>query len=142
MLATLGGLGLTDQARGILIAQCWTKVVGPEIASRTEPDGFSRGTLRVRASTAAWQNELTFLKAQIRDKLNELLGSALVKDIRVVGGSLRPRTGAPRLPWLGENPTGADLDAASSCGIAIKDESVRRAFEKLMCLHLAASRHR
>ncbi len=139
LMSALGELGLTDQARWLLVAQCWPAVVGPEIAARTEADGFSRGVLRVKASSAAWQNELTFLKDAIRDRLNELVGSKIVTDIRVVSGTVRARAAA-REPWQDEKPDRADRDAARSCGVPIGDDGVRAAFEELMARHLVASR--
>jgi hypothetical protein len=141
LTTALNGLGLTDQAKRLLIAQCWPAVVGPEIANRTEPDGFSRGVLRVKASSAAWQNELTFLKEEIRSRLNRILGHDVVKDLRVVSGSVKPRP-SDEPAWLKEKPTQADTEAAQAMGIAIADPELRRQFEELMCLHLRASRHR
>ncbi len=141
LMAALGELGLTDQARRLLIAQCWPKVVGPEIAARTEADGFSRGVLRVKASSAAWQNELTFLKEDIRTRLNQILGSQVVSDIRVVSGAVHASP-PPRPAWHGEVPAPADRDAARACGSPIGDAEVRGAFEELMAKHLVASRKR
>ena len=142
LMAALGELGLTDQAKRLLIGQCWPKIVGADIASHTEPDGFSRGVLRIRASSAAWQNELTFLKGEVKDRLNRLLGSAMVQDIRIVSGTIHPRRVETPPAWLTEPPTPRDQAAASSCGGAIPDAELRGEFEHLMCLHLRAVRQR
>jgi len=134
----LEAAGLTDQARRFRIYQGWRDAVGPDIGARTEPESFSRGVLVVRAHTASWQNELTFLKADIINKLNSLLGAGVVRDLKVVAGhgSAKRR----EAPYVAPAPTPADAAEAASCGRAIPDDEVRREFERLMRLDLAAKR--
>ena len=138
ILAALGELGLTDQARRLVIWQAWPRVVGPEIANRTEPEGFSRGVLRVKASSAAWQNELTFHKQEIRDRLNKVLGPGLVKDIKVQSGTVRPRE--REAPIVPPRPDDREKALAARAASDIPDAEVRAAFESFMGKHLALRR--
>lgn len=66
----------------------WEEVVGQPLAAESAPVGLDeRGLLTVRASTAAWAAQLRFLKAQVCDNANGILGSGAVRDVRVVLGS-------------------------------------------------------
>ncbi|MBN1962559.1 MAG: DUF721 domain-containing protein [Deltaproteobacteria bacterium] len=141
LLAALGKTGLSDQARRLMISQIWTKAVGKQTARHTEPDGFSRGVLRVKASSAAWQNELTFLKAEIINRLNDVLGKKIVREIRVVAGSVRRLSEVRKPPWLNQLSTAKEQEIADANSLPIKDDEVRASFEHLMCLHLKASRY-
>lgn len=142
LIGALSGLGLTDQARRLLILSVWAKAVGPDIAARTDPESFSRGVLVVRAQSAAWQNELTFLKAEITAKLNQVLGASLIKDIKIIAGAGRSRWRSGRPAWLTASPTSDDLAQAEQASAPIADPELRGEFERLMCLHLRATRAR
>lgn len=142
LMTALGQLGLTDQVRRIMICQLWSRVVGKQTASHTEPDAFTRGSLRVKASSASWQNELTFLKGEIRQRLNAVLGGNIVKEIRVVAGSVQHSFENGKPAWCNEAPTADDKAIAQSNSLPIGDSELRDSFENLMCLHLRAARHR
>ena len=71
MVAAFSQAGLSDQARRLRIWSAWAACVGARIAQHTEPHTFSRGVLTVRTFSSAWQNELTFLKAEMITRLNE-----------------------------------------------------------------------
>ena len=79
-------LGLTDVARRLRIGRAWRQAVGEQIANRTEPETFRRGVLLVKAASAAWQNELVFLREEIILKVNKALGGETVKELKVVTG--------------------------------------------------------
>lgn len=143
LVRTLMRSGLSDQARRLLIFQCWDEAVGKEIAARTQPESFSRGVLGVRAQSASWQNELTYLKSRIIERINEFLGEPMVRDLRVVRGQLVLRAAAPPPPVNLEADVPASVrDQAKQCGGVIEDADVRGQFERLMCRHLNAARKR
>ena len=129
LAGALQQLGLTDQARRLRISNAWADAVGDEIASSTRVHGFSRGVLTLKSATAAWQNELTFLKPQLIAKVNESLGRQIVRDIRVFGGRLPARSAPPPSP---PSPTAEDVAAAQSAALAIDDPDTREAFARLM----------
>ncbi len=138
MAATLGRLGLSEQAERLRIAQHWSAAVGPRIAERTVTHAFSRGVLTVKAASAAWQNELTFLKQDIIKRLNELLGERRVRELKVISGHLGSSTGRRGPPPA--RPTVDELSTASATAEAIGDPEVRAAFGGMMSHYLAHKR--
>ena len=144
VLGLLKKLGLTDQARKLRISAAWAQAVGPEIASRTEPQSFNRGVLVVKSASAAWQNELTFLKAEIIEKVNDALeGRATVKELKVISGTIAPREGKePPPPWIDESPTRDDLDVARDASLPIQDPELKRSFERALLLQRRRKRAR
>jgi predicted nucleic acid-binding Zn ribbon protein len=144
VLATLKKLGLSEVAKRVRISAAWAQAVGADIAARTEPQSLHRGLLIVRSTSAAWQNELTFLKAEILLKLNAALGKErAVRDLRVVGGSLRSRPPPSDRPkWLDEAPTGDDLDVARDASRPLVDSDLKASFERIVLLDRRARRAR
>ena len=144
VLSTLKKLGLSEVAKRVRISAAWSQAVGPDIAGRTEPQSFHRGVLVVRSTSAAWQNELTFMKAEILEKLNLALGKEkAVRDLRVVGGALRSRPAPPDRPkWLDEAPTRDDLDVAQDASQPIKDDDLKASLERIILLDRRARRAR
>ena len=136
VLGVLKKLGLTDQARKMRISAAWAQAVGPDIAARTEPQSFNRGVLVVKSASAAWQNELTFLKADIIARINEALeGRANVKELKVISGTITPRDyEEPPPTWLNEAPTEDDLDAARDTSLPIDDPEIKKSFERILLL--------
>jgi hypothetical protein len=73
----------------------WRDVVGPQIADHAEPTSLRRGVLRVRADSPAWATEIGYLGGDIRARVNEAAGRALVAEVRVWTG---PPMRRPRVP--------------------------------------------
>ena len=61
----------------------WSEVMGDRAAGMTELDSFKDFVLSIRVADASWRNELHFQRDAIRNKANEVLGTALVKDVRL-----------------------------------------------------------
>jgi predicted nucleic acid-binding Zn ribbon protein len=60
----------------------WENVVGERIAQMTTATRILQGVLFVHVKTSTWRNEHTLRKKEIIDKLNVVLGSSVVKDIK------------------------------------------------------------
>ncbi len=119
--------GLTDQARRVRIAKIWRDAVGPKLAERTAPESFNRGVLLVRTASAAWQNELTYLRSELIQRINEALGTELVKDLKVVSGRFHRHT-APSTRK--KRPlTAREQEAVDDAAQAIRDPELRGLFE-------------
>ncbi len=76
--------GLTvglNQQRAI---ECWDDVVGTTIAKNTFPEKVEHGIMTVKVATPAWRQELLFKKKHIIEKLNEIFGKQIIKDIRFI----------------------------------------------------------
>ena len=134
-------LGLTDVARRLTIARAWRDAVGPQIASRTEPDTFRRGTLIVKAASAAWQNELVFLREEIIAKVNKALGGEMVKELKIVTGRVHPPVTASPPPWTKTTPHRDDVTAAKDASSAIADDDVRATVERVIEKALRVERY-
>ena len=80
----------TGLASGVLGRE-WPSVVGERLAAETEPAALDgHGVLLVRASTAAWAAQITFLATAIAEAANKVLGEDRVGSVRVV---VKGRTG-------------------------------------------------
>jgi len=143
-MKTLKDLGLSDVAKRVRLSSAWNEAVGAEMASRTEPLTLSRGVLTIRSTSAAWQNELTFLKGEILRRINAALGKEnAVRELRVVAGTLRSAPKPVERPrWLDEAPTVEDREIAEDAALPLHDPELKAAFEKIVMLHRRASRGR
>jgi len=64
-----------------LVVEKWEEVVGSELSALTRAESFSNGVLRVAVKDSVWAYHLTMLKPRLVKKLNENVGSNVVKDI-------------------------------------------------------------
>lgn len=135
-------LGLTDVARRMTISRAWRQAVGEQIANRTEPDSFRRGTLIVKAASAAWQNELVYLREGIIAKVNAALGGELVKELKIITGRVHPPVKSEKPAWTKAAPHRDDLAAAKSVTSGIKDDDVRDAVARVVEKALRYDRHK
>jgi hypothetical protein len=67
----------------------WEEAVGAAIAAHARPAAFQGRLLVVHVSGPAWIQELRYHKADIIERLNRCLGSAVVGDIRFRTGMAR-----------------------------------------------------
>jgi hypothetical protein len=59
----------------------WPVAVGKKIAARTRAITLAGGRLRVDVEDAVWQRQLGVLKNQILARLEEILGTSVVRDV-------------------------------------------------------------
>lgn len=128
-----GALGLAERLREADIWRVWPDVVGPVVAGRAMPLRIIRGTLTVSVSSGPWMQELRFLTAMMRDKLNERLGGEVVREIvlkagRVDQADVPPQESAPRKKKL----TARQLAYIDEQSASIADSETREAFTALM----------
>jgi predicted nucleic acid-binding Zn ribbon protein len=85
--SVLDGLAVgRSLASGMALGQLgrqWAAVVGERLARECSPATLDGGFLLVRASSAAWAAQVKFLAGEIRDRANQVLGSAAVREVRV-----------------------------------------------------------
>ena len=60
----------------------WGEVMGPLIARHTEQVFISNQTLMVRVSNSALRAELSMMRTQIVNKLNDHVGVRIIADVR------------------------------------------------------------
>lgn len=66
------------------VLNCWGEVVGEAVQKNACPQRIVNGILFVKTKSPSWAQELKVLDNKIKSKINEMIGSAVVKDIRFV----------------------------------------------------------
>jgi hypothetical protein len=70
------------------LLEVWQKAVGPQISVQTRPDRLKRNVLFVKVSSSVWMHQLHILKQDIIEKINQLLGKELIKNIHFSMGDI------------------------------------------------------
>ena len=83
-----GGLTpeLSARLKDLVIWQSWEQAVGKAIAGRAQPLRLVGGVLTVVVASGPWMQQLSFMKAELRERINGLLGDERVKDIVLKAG--------------------------------------------------------
>ena len=102
LAAAIGGLlsdqGWTEQAAVGSVFNDWGRIVGPDLAAHTRPDGFADGELVIAADSTAWATQVRLLASMLVRRLNSELGEGTVRRVKVRGPA-GPRTrGGWRVP--------------------------------------------
>lgn len=111
----------------------WNDIVGDIIARNAQPEKIRQGTLFVKVSSHVWMQQLQYMKDQIADKLNQKLGADVVKNIFFYVGEISlpvSESGAKPFPPQPE-PAVLSEDILTT----IKDQDIRRAFQRLFAAH-------
>jgi predicted nucleic acid-binding Zn ribbon protein len=104
----LGRDEVLKKARAQSILKRWEEVVGPEMARRSWPDGYTNGTVWVAVTGSAWASELRLIRDQILNRLHMLGGEpGMFQDIR-----------------FGHRPLPARDEPVAEAGLAIEPEEV------------------
>lgn len=133
MQESLAGLGLAERLREAEIWRIWPDIVGEVLASRAYPVRIINGTLTVAVSSAPWMQELRFMTAMMKEKLNSCLGAEVVREIVLKAGRVeKPPAEVPDeiITVLPLTPHQLSLIEAQSA--AIEDPETRQAFIELM----------
>ena len=104
----------------------WKKVVGLNIAERTEPSQLDRGVLTIRCATSVWANELSLLNDQLIQRLKD--EGVHVRELRFRVGAIvtleRPpeRRASRKVP----KPVPLTPDVKEAL-LVVEDEELRQA---------------
>lgn len=137
----LVGLGLAERLREAEIWRIWPDVVGATLATRACPVRIINGTLTVAVSSAPWMQELRFMTAMMKEKLNNSLGAEVVREIVLKAGRVdQPPSEVqedivPPVPLTPRQQALIEAEAAS-----ITDPETRQAFIELMRASLEQQR--
>jgi predicted nucleic acid-binding Zn ribbon protein len=77
----------TNETLAVLGA-CWGEVVGETLGIHSCPAAMKGKQLLVHVSSSVWLHEMRFLKDDLIDTVNRLLGGTLVEDIRFKVGKV------------------------------------------------------
>jgi len=75
-------LGYEERLREQTALDVWDRVVGPEIARAAKPHSIKNGILKIKVTNSVWRNELTYIKEDIRSRMNAELERPVVSDIK------------------------------------------------------------
>ncbi len=75
-------LGIDKAIQQNMAVSRWAEIVGERISQISEADRIENGVLYVKVSSPVWRNELTFMKSNLINSLNEALAKNIVKDIK------------------------------------------------------------
>jgi len=138
-LATLLSRASPDNAspRGApLPPRAWHDAVGDRVARRTRPLRLERKVLTVRAATAVWAQELSFLAPAIVERLTAL--GCAVESLRFCVGPIEPPSRAPKPLPIKTVPPPRPLPKALSLAIErIEDPALRRTIARAATANLA-----
>jgi hypothetical protein len=130
---------LSDEVRHHRVCAEWLDIVGPRNAARTWPSPIRDGVLWVRVSNSSWLHELSFLRDDIRARVNAHLGDPpLVNEVRLHIGRRQRRGDEDCEPTTASRfrvhrrrrhmpppATGARLAAIEAETASIEDEELR-----------------
>ncbi len=138
---SLTGLGLAERLREAEIWRIWPEVVGAPLACRAQPLRIINGTLTVAVSSAPWMQELRFMTAMMKEKLNNRLGGEVIRDIVLKAGKVAtPAVEAPEEPIAATPLTPQQQEMIETQAALIADPETRQALVELMQAFMAQPR--
>jgi len=123
------------------IWQVWDRAVGRQLAAKARPSKFNDGLLTVVVISAPWMQQLNFMKRDIAQRLNDMLGKELVREIYLKAG--RPAVAEQAVPPSQPTRralTGEEKEKICRASQEIRDEELRQAFVRLMETHYSTER--
>jgi predicted nucleic acid-binding Zn ribbon protein len=80
---TLKASGLGHLLHESRLRERWKELMGERAAKIAEMESLKDGQLHIRVSDSVWRQELMFQREALRRKANDILGSSVVKEIRL-----------------------------------------------------------
>ncbi len=137
---TLASHGLTTRLKEYRVVGRWEKIVGKVIARHAQPSSLRGKKLSVAVDSSAWMQQLSLLKPELIEKLNNGLGAGSIQDITFKMGNV-VKAAKP----ANEQPHAAMLDEDAREKIEqyvhdIKDVDVKEALRRLIEKDLLSKR--
>ena len=79
----LRSYGLGDKLYEMSLVKSWEELVGKMIANHTKDIYFNKGVLYVQLDSSTLRQELSYVKSDLIQKLNDKAGKVMVKDIHL-----------------------------------------------------------
>jgi len=78
------------------LAECrarlvWDEAVGPSLARYARPLRVHKGCLEVAVPSAVWRSQLSFMQREIVARINELVGSEVIKELKLINKQDAPK---------------------------------------------------
>ncbi|MBI1997979.1 MAG: DUF721 domain-containing protein [Deltaproteobacteria bacterium] len=114
----------------------WNDVVGTPIARNAQPEKIRNGTLFVKVTSSVWMQQLQFMKELITEKLNQRLGTPVVKNIFFVVGRVETEAAeAEGQPAAQSAPEPREPEIDEEFLKSLTDPEIRQAFKRLLRSH-------
>ena len=111
----------------------WNDVVGNPIARNAQPEKIRNGTLFVKVSSPVWMQQLQFMKELLSEKLNQRLGTVVVKNIFFVVGKIdADAAGTEDQPVARSTREPLEPKIDEAFLDSLTDPDIRQAFVRLM----------
>ncbi len=78
----MAGLGAPEIDATTTIVESWSEIVGPELAKGVVAVAVRGKELLVRVDDPAWASQISWLEAQLLDRINNLVGPGRVTSVR------------------------------------------------------------
>jgi hypothetical protein len=137
---------LSKPLRLYQVQRLWRTLVGATTAARSRPSFLKQGVLSVAVADSTWLQELTFLKAQILEKVQSALSAQAVSALRfyVRAGAASEVVAADSTPVPEPDPLQAPLAPEVAQALddfegsldAIEDPELRRSIRRAFVKHL------
>ena len=144
LFSVLKKKGIPSKIEENALLKLWPKAVGPQIASKTQPDCLRNGTLFVKTISSVWVQQLHFIKEEIRSKLNELSGKSSIKEIRFLIGHTLVQEKAKENISLTKKTLlkKRDKEMIAECTAALADRELADIFKRVMQVEISRRRQR
>ena len=127
---------LGARLKDLVIWQVWEQAVGEAIANRAKPLRLVGGVLTVTVANGPWMQQLSFMKAELRDRVNALLKEERVKEIVLKAGRVAPANGPEEASAPQPKPlTPQQKNAIGQQLEGIEDQELRQSLQGLMEQH-------
>lgn len=136
----LAGAGVNPalgvRLKDLVIWQSWDQAVGKAIAVRAQPLRMVGGTLTVVVASGPWMQQLSFMKTELCERINALLGEERVKEIILKAGRVQYDHEAAEELRSPARPLSAQQQVQISQQVsAVEDAELRQSLQALMEVH-------
>lgn len=135
---TLRGKPAETRIREGKIWTVWEAAVGKQIAARARPLKCSGGILTVGVSSAAWMQQLSFLRREITEKINTLVQDEIVREIRLTATRIEPAPAEKTAQKKPSRPLStAENERIRELTAVVSDPDLRMTLQRLMQAHFS-----
>jgi hypothetical protein len=144
LLSVLKKRGMASKIEENALLRLWPKAVGPQIILHTKADAVRNGVFFVKTISSVWVQQLHFMKEEILQKLNQLAGKNVVKDIRFSVGHKLDQTKAEHNTLLTKKLFLKERDKImiADCTAKLADRELAVIFKRVMQAEINRRRQR
>lgn len=133
---TTANTALAGRLKDLAIWQIWEKAVGSAIAARAKPLRIIGGTLTVQVASGPWMQQLSFMKAELCQRINAMLGEERVREIVLKSGRVAAEQAAKQAaPTPLREITAEQQDWIRHQVAGLPDPDLQQAVQALMEMH-------